>query len=125
MTLDVHAWGDPATKERVKSRKKTCAGRVRGLCHECHRNGLLRRGGWIKLNSDAGYRQDTGDARTGVIIRDSLGNVLLSAWKSLRHAASIDERRPKPVCMGSTSLLNGYVSQSWWKRTLPGWFMLW
>jgi hypothetical protein len=47
--------------------------------------------GWVKLNSDAGYRPDTGEASTGVVIRDSQGKVLLSAWRPLRHVASIEE----------------------------------
>jgi hypothetical protein len=32
--------------------------------------------GWVKLNTDARYQPDTGEASTGVVVRDSQGNVL-------------------------------------------------
>jgi hypothetical protein len=41
---------------------------------------LLSRTG-VKLNVDAGYWQDTGLMGCGVVMRDHLAAVILSAWK--------------------------------------------
>jgi hypothetical protein len=47
--------------------------------------------GWVKLNTDAGYRPDMGEASTGVVVRDNHRKVLLSAWRSLRNVTSVKE----------------------------------
>jgi hypothetical protein len=47
--------------------------------------------GWVKLNSEVGFRSDIGRASAEIIVRDSHGRVLLSAWRSL-------EKKQKPVC---------------------------
>jgi hypothetical protein len=49
--------------------------------------------GWIKVNTDAGFRAETSDTSAGVVIRDESGQVLLTAWQMLR-------RRP---CFGGRS----------------------
>ncbi|KAG2587723.1 hypothetical protein PVAP13_5NG166162, partial [Panicum virgatum] len=39
--------------------------------------------GWVKINVDGAYMEDSGEAGIGVIIRDSSGQVLLTAWKHI------------------------------------------
>jgi hypothetical protein len=43
--------------------------------------------GWAKLNTDAGFYDDTGNGDTGVVIRDHRGRVL-SAWSFISHCGS-------------------------------------
>jgi hypothetical protein len=47
--------------------------------------------GWAKPNTDAGYYPNTGDASSGIVIRDRNGRVLLSAWRTWEHMASAEE----------------------------------
>jgi hypothetical protein len=64
--------------------------------------------GWVKLNSDAGYRLDTGRASTGVMVSDSQGMVLLSAWQSLENFASVDEAE---ACLQGIRLARVWIDQ--------------
>jgi ribonuclease HI len=47
--------------------------------------------GWIKVNVDAGYNSESGQAGAGVIARDEAGLVVLSAWKFLSRCSSPEE----------------------------------
>jgi len=47
--------------------------------------------GWVKINVDGAYMEDSGEAGIGVIIRDSSGQVLLTAWKHISDAGSAEE----------------------------------
>jgi hypothetical protein len=37
--------------------------------------------GWVKINSDAGFDETSGEASAGISIRDAYGGVMLSAWQ--------------------------------------------
>lgn len=47
--------------------------------------------GWMKINIDGAYSEVSGRAGIGVIIRDHLGNVKLSAWKVIYGAFNAEE----------------------------------
>jgi hypothetical protein len=47
--------------------------------------------GWVKLNTDASCSPDAGMVSTRIVVRDSNGRVLLTAWNWLRHCASPEE----------------------------------
>jgi hypothetical protein len=66
--------------------------------------------GFVKLNTDARYRELNGQARTGVIIRDCRGNVLLSAWRLIRHAGGADEAEAD-ACLKGIRLVLGWIKQ--------------
>jgi hypothetical protein len=53
--------------------------------------GATPRKGGAKPNTDAGYCPNTGDASSGIVIRDRNGRVLLSAWRTWEHMASAEE----------------------------------
>jgi ribonuclease HI len=46
---------------------------------------------WVKLNTDAGFCENTGGASFGVVVRDSQGQALLSAWGTWSHVTSAEE----------------------------------
>jgi ribonuclease HI len=66
--------------------------------------------GWVKLNTDVGYRHSPGEASTGVVVRDDRGNVLLSAWKSLQHVASAEEAEAE-ACLQGLKLVAEWIRQ--------------
>jgi hypothetical protein len=47
--------------------------------------------GWVKLNTDASCSPGAGMVSTRIVVRDSNGRVLLTAWNWLRHCASPEE----------------------------------
>jgi len=47
--------------------------------------------GWTKVNVDAAYRQESGEAGIGMVIRDHMGRILLSAWKKVHSVGSAEE----------------------------------
>ena len=47
--------------------------------------------GWMKININGAYSEVSGRAGIGVIIRDHLGNVKLSAWKVIYGAFNAEE----------------------------------
>ncbi|GJN25401.1 hypothetical protein PR202_gb13223 [Eleusine coracana subsp. coracana] len=47
--------------------------------------------GWAKVNADGAYSQESGIGGAGVIIRDSTGKVLLSAWRVFFEGDSAEE----------------------------------
>jgi ribonuclease HI len=46
---------------------------------------------WAKVNTDAGYFQDTCMASTGAVLRDAEGNMLMAAWKTVSNVAAAEE----------------------------------
>jgi hypothetical protein len=44
--------------------------------------------GWVKVNTDAGFYVETGEASTGILIRSENGQVLLSGQKVLRKCSA-------------------------------------
>jgi hypothetical protein len=49
--------------------------------------------GWIKINVDSSFVEQTGQARAGVIIRGHLREVLVSTWRLLFYCSSAEEQR--------------------------------
>jgi len=47
--------------------------------------------GWVKINVDGAFMEGSEDAGIGVVIRDSSGSVLLTAWKHVSDAGSAEE----------------------------------
>jgi hypothetical protein len=47
--------------------------------------------GWIKLNVDGYFMEQTGSAGVGVVIRNNEGEVLLIAWHVLFQCTSADD----------------------------------
>ncbi|RLN33118.1 hypothetical protein C2845_PM03G03460 [Panicum miliaceum] len=47
--------------------------------------------GWVKINVDGTFSEQTGEAGVGVVIRDHLGKVLLAAWRVIFDASSVEE----------------------------------
>lgn len=47
--------------------------------------------GWVKVNIDAGFYLDSGLASAGIVVCDSDGKVLLTAWRFLRNCSSPEE----------------------------------
>jgi hypothetical protein len=47
--------------------------------------------GWIKINVDAGWNDAHSAGGAGMVVRDSAGRIILSAWKTLPPCASAEE----------------------------------
>jgi hypothetical protein len=47
--------------------------------------------GWVKLNTDAGFCLNTGEASAGIVVRDAAGAVILTSWRMLRRCGSPEE----------------------------------
>jgi hypothetical protein len=45
----------------------------------------------VKINTDTGFCPATGRASIGIIARGHAGEVILSAWKTIRECASAEE----------------------------------
>jgi len=43
--------------------------------------------GWVKINVDAAFSAQSGEASIGLIIRDHAGQVLLTAWKVIQRCS--------------------------------------
>jgi hypothetical protein len=56
--------------------------------------------GWVKINTDAGYCVDSGEASAGVVIRDNKGMVLLAAWQMLKPCSSPEETEAEAYLLG-------------------------
>jgi ribonuclease HI len=55
---------------------------------------------WVKINTDAGFCTDSGNASMGVVIRDSSGKVPLAAWQMLWNCASAEEAEAEAFLRG-------------------------
>jgi hypothetical protein len=53
---------------------------------------------WVKINSDASFHAVTGEASSGVIVRDATGQTLLTAWRLLKKCSSVEEAEAE-VCL--------------------------
>jgi hypothetical protein len=71
--------------------------------------------GWIKVNMDAAFCYDSGAASVGIIIRDSAGKVLLSAWQMLQGCASPEQADAEACLRGLRLVLEWIRSQLGWK----------
>ena len=47
--------------------------------------------GWIKINTDGAFIEASGEAGIGVIIRNHLGQVILSGWKYIDKGGSVEQ----------------------------------
>uniref|UniRef100_A0A0D9YAJ6 RNase H type-1 domain-containing protein n=1 Tax=Oryza glumipatula TaxID=40148 RepID=A0A0D9YAJ6_9ORYZ len=47
--------------------------------------------GWAKINVDGAFVQQIGEAGTGIVIRDHVGDVLLTSWNVIRSCQSPEE----------------------------------
>jgi hypothetical protein len=47
--------------------------------------------GWVKLNTDAAFCEGLGAASAGVVIPDSAGKFILSAWRVIWGCASAEQ----------------------------------
>jgi hypothetical protein len=66
--------------------------------------------GWVKLNTDVGFCQHTGQASIGIIVWDSHGSVLLSAWRSIRHGGGADQAEAE-ACLQGICLVVEWIKQ--------------
>jgi hypothetical protein len=67
---------------------------------------------WAKINTDGAYCHRTGDASIGVVARDHRGEVILSAWRSLKYCGS-------PEDVEAVACLEGVRLAKEWIRDLP------
>ncbi|GJN04262.1 hypothetical protein PR202_ga21795 [Eleusine coracana subsp. coracana] len=47
--------------------------------------------GWVKVNADGAFIEQTGKAGVGVIAQDHTGQVILATWRALLRCASVVE----------------------------------
>jgi ribonuclease HI len=66
--------------------------------------------GWVKLNTDAAFCEGWGTASVGVVIRDSAGKVILSAWRVIRGCASAEQAEAE-ACLEGLRLVADWVQQ--------------
>jgi hypothetical protein len=66
--------------------------------------------GWVKLNTDAGFCHLIGQASTGIVVRDSNGSMLLSAWRSIRHGGGADQAEAE-ACLQGIRLVTEWIKQ--------------
>lgn len=66
--------------------------------------------GWIKVNTDASFIDESGKASAGIIARDSHGQVTLTAWRTLRNCASVVEAEAE-ACLDGIRLASEWIGQ--------------
>lgn len=64
---------------------------------------------WAKVNVDDAFSETTGTASIGVVVRDSQGKVLLSAWRFLPTCSDAEEAEILACKEGVQPLRNGFV----------------
>lgn len=47
--------------------------------------------GWVKVNVDGAFVQQTKEGSVGIVVRNQEGKLLLSSWKLIRGCASAEE----------------------------------
>jgi hypothetical protein len=95
---------DPDNKRKGKIRegKQIKVTEVRIDCASANRKEqwTTMQEGWIKLNTDAGYCPNTGEASAGMVARDDRGRVMLTTWRTLSSCASPEEAEAGPCLQG-------------------------
>jgi ribonuclease HI len=74
-----------------------------------HQTWMAPKEGWIKLNTDAGFV--AGEASARIVARNAEGEVLLSAWRTLRHCSLADEAEAE-ACLEGLRLMTEWIKQS-------------
>jgi ribonuclease HI len=64
----------------------------------------------VKLNTDAGFCPLSGKASTGIVVRDTDGQALLTAWRSLQHCRSPEEAEAE-ACLEGMRLVAEWIRQ--------------
>ncbi|KAJ1289985.1 hypothetical protein BS78_02G207100 [Paspalum vaginatum] len=76
-------------------------GRREGGISEATREGWRKpTEGWIKVNVDGSYGDQTGDAGVGIIARDQEGSVIFTAWRVLFDCTSAKEAEARACVEG-------------------------
>nr|ABA98911.1 retrotransposon protein, putative, unclassified, expressed [Oryza sativa Japonica Group] len=65
--------------------------------------------GWAKVNVDGAYVAATGKAGAGIIIRNHMGEVLLSSWRTIKNCGSAEEADQAVSCRDGIRLLVEWV----------------
>jgi hypothetical protein len=65
--------------------------------------------GWTKLNVDGSFVDQTGEAGVGVIIRNYVGEVILTAWRVIFRCASVGEAEVLACAKGLRLLASEFV----------------
>jgi hypothetical protein len=83
---------DPDNKRKGKIRegKQIKVTEVRIDCASANRKEqwTTMQEGWIKLNTDACYCPNTGEASAGMVARDDRGRVMLTTWRTFSSCAA-------------------------------------
>jgi hypothetical protein len=66
--------------------------------------------GWVKINLDASFHEGTRAMSAGVIIKDSMGKPLLSAWWVQKSCSSAEEAKTE-TCLDGVRLAAEWVRQ--------------
>lgn len=66
--------------------------------------------GWAKLNTDATFCANTGEAGAGVIVRDERGQVLLAVHRPIRRCSTAEEAEAE-ACLEGLRLTTAWVRQ--------------
>jgi hypothetical protein len=64
--------------------------------------------GWVKLNTDPSFCPETGMTCTRVVVRDPNGQVMLTAWRWLRHCGTLKEAKAE-ACLHGVRLVSKWI----------------
>ncbi|GJN13422.1 hypothetical protein PR202_gb00121 [Eleusine coracana subsp. coracana] len=64
--------------------------------------------GWVKINVTGAFEAESGDASGGIIIRDSQGHAVLSAWQPVHRCSNAMEAEAE-ACLLGILLANEWV----------------
>jgi ribonuclease HI len=56
--------------------------------------------GWIKINTDAGFLEESGEASAGIIVRSEKGDMLFTAWQMIRMCSTAEEAEAEACLLG-------------------------
>ena len=65
---------------------------------------------WVKINVDAAFSAQSGEASIGLIIRDHAGQVLLTACKVIQRCSSVEEAEAT-TCFEGVQLAVEWISK--------------
>jgi hypothetical protein len=66
--------------------------------------------GWVMLNTDAGFCPNSGRASTGIVVHGPSGEILLTAWRSIRACGSSEEAEAE-ACLQGVRLVGQWIKQ--------------